>query len=119
MKEGGGIGALVVASLLKGEERALAATSSPPAVEPSGGAVGKREEGAPVTTSRPHGTEPSGGAAVKGEEEAADVVKVETPPTAELPGADPAAPTPDPAAAALDLVAAVLDPATTVTGGPP
>ncbi|KAG8095957.1 hypothetical protein GUJ93_ZPchr0013g35707 [Zizania palustris] len=92
----------MAASPPKGEERVLAAASSPSAAEQSGGAAGKRAEVAPATTARPHRSELSGGAAGKGEEEAAGVVKVKTPPAAELPGADPAAP--ELAAVVLDLV---------------
>ncbi|KAG8059100.1 hypothetical protein GUJ93_ZPchr0002g23407 [Zizania palustris] len=65
----------MAANLPKGEERVLAAMSSPPAAEQSGGAAGKRTEVAPATTARPHGSESSGGATGKGEEEAAGVVK--------------------------------------------
>ncbi|KAG8060111.1 hypothetical protein GUJ93_ZPchr0002g25826 [Zizania palustris] len=100
-------GAPVVASSSKGEERVPAAASSPPTVEPSGGAVVKREEGGPAAVSSPHVAELSSGAAGK-REEAVGVMKVKTPSAAEPLRPDPAAPTPD-------QVAAVLDPAATGT----
>ncbi|KAG8059977.1 hypothetical protein GUJ93_ZPchr0002g23072 [Zizania palustris] len=88
-------GAPAVASLPKGEDKALSAAYSPPAAESSRGAAGKREEGAPAAASRLHAAEPSGdaagkreeeaaGAAGKRKEEAADAVKVKTPPAAKL-----------------------------------